>query len=108
MLEINRNNITLTRGDAMTLTVGMVKNGQAYTPAPEDVIRFAVSTGYKGDPNYSLIYSTEIDHDSLTFTVANTSGWTADSYNYDVEITYEDGTPDTFISGQIYMVGECK
>lgn len=108
MLDINRHNITLTRGDAMTLTVGMIKDGEAYTPAEEDVIRFAVSTGYKGDPDYSLIYSTEIDHNTLTFTVSSTSAWSADSYNYDVEITYEDGTADTFISGHIYMTGECK
>ena len=42
MLNIDgNNNIILTRGDTLTLTVGLTKDGEPYTPEQGDVIRYA-------------------------------------------------------------------
>lgn len=115
-----KQNITLTRGDTLTLTVDLTKEVppvppatdptiEPYEPTVDDVIRFAVSKGYKGESGYELKLSKVIPHDTLTFTC--TSAETAldySTYNYDVEITHDDGTIDTFISAKLKITGECK
>ena len=121
MLAIDQNNnIKLTRGDTLTLTVGLYQvippeppetepTKEPYDPVEGDVIRFAVSTGYKGQINYDLKLSKTIPHDTLTFTCTSeetTLGYGA--YNYDVEITHPDGCVDTFISAKLTITGEVK
>ena len=114
MLNIDgNNNITLTRGDTLTLTVGLFKDvdgtAEPYTPEEGDTIRFAVSKGYKGAAGYELILSKDIPHDTLTFTCSSqetTLPYRA--YNYDVEITHSDGCVDTFISAKLTITGEVK
>ena len=121
MLNIDgNNNITLTRGDTLTVTVGLFHEVDPVPPATEptiepyvpvegDVIRFAVSKGYKGEPGYELKLSKTIPHDTLTITCSSTeTALDYRDYNYDVEITYDDGTVDTFISGKLTITGEVK
>jgi hypothetical protein len=114
MLSIDgNNNITLTRGDTLTLTVTLLHevNQQMvpYVPGEGDVIRFAVSRGYKTEPGYELKLSKVIPNDTLTFTLsAAETALDYRSYNYDVEITHEDGTVDTFISAKLTITGEVK
>lgn len=114
MLTIDKsNNITLTRGNTLTLTVGLFKkNGtelEPYVPTADDQIRFAVSKGYKGQANYELKLSKAIPYDTLTFTCSSEeTELDYDIYNYDVEITHEDGCVDTFISGKLAITGESK
>ena len=121
MLTIDgNNNITLTRGDTLTLTVTLLREVEPVPPATEptiepyvpqegDVIRFAVSKGYKTDPGYELKLSKDIPHDTLTFTCSSTeTSLDYRTYNYDVEITHADGCVDTFISGQLTITGEVK
>ena len=119
MLNIDgNNNITLTRGDTLTLEVTLEREvppvppateptTEPYVPQTGDVIRFAVSKGYKGEPSYELKFKETIPHDTLTFT-ASSEKTTIDymTYNYDVEITYADGTKDTFISAKFTITGE--
>lgn len=121
MLFIDENNnITLTRGDTLTLTVSLFQEVapvppateptiEPYVPAEADVIRFAVSKGYKNESGYELKFSKVIPHDTLTFTCSSTeTALDYRSYNYDVEITHADGSVDTFISGQLLITGEVK
>ena len=121
MLKIDgNNNITLTRGDTLTLTVTLLHEVDPVPPATEptiepyvpvegDVIRFAVSKDYKGEPGYELKLSKVIPHDTLTFTCSSTeTALDYRAYNYDVEITHGDGCVDTFISGRLTIVGEVK
>lgn len=121
MLKIdNNNNITLTRGDTLTLTVTLLQEVEPvppateptiepYVPEQDDVIRFAVSKGYKTEPGYELKLSKTIPHDTLTFTCSGTeTALDYRTYNYDVEITHADGCVDTFISGQLTITGEVK
>lgn len=121
MLSIdNNNNISLTRGDTLTLTVSLLHEVdpvppatqptiEPYTPVEGDVIRFAVSKGYKTEPGYELKLSKVIPHDTLTFTCSSTeTSLDYRTYNYDVEITHPDGCVDTFISAKLTITGEVK
>ena len=122
MLKIDsNNNITLTKGDTLTLTVELTHlvdpvppatepTIEPYTPEEGDVIRFAVSVGYVGDSFYELKYSATIPNDTLTFTMpaTETKKLQYQTYNYDIEITHADGCVDTFISGKMTIIGEAK
>ena len=121
MLNIDgNNNITLTRGDTLTLTIGLFHEVDPVPPATEptidpyvpeegDVIRFAVSKCFKSEAGYELMLSKVIPHDTLTFTCSSTeTALDYRTYNYDVEITHSDGCVDTFISGKLTITGEVK
>lgn len=121
MLTIDgNNNITLTRGDTLTLTVTLLHEVDPVPPATEptiepyvpvegDVIRFAVSKGYKTEPGYELKLSKDIPNNTLTFTCSSTeTALDYRTYNYDVEVTHADGCVDTFISAKLTITGEVK
>ena len=110
MLTIDgNNNITLTRGDTLTLTVELTKDGETYTPEEGDVIRFALSKGYLGEPGYEFKFEKIIPHDTLTFTLtAAETLLDYRSYNYDIQVTHSDGCVDTFISARLTITGEVK
>ena len=110
MLTIDgNNNITLTRGDTLTLTVELTKDGETYTPEEGDVIRFALSKGYLGEPGYEFKLDKTIPNDTLTFTLSSTeTALDYRSYNYDIQVTHSDGCVDTFISAKLTITGEVK
>ncbi len=110
MLTIDgNNNITLTRGDTLTLTVGLTKDGETYTPEEGDVIRFALARGYLGEPGYDFKLDKTIPNDTLTFTLSSTeTALDYRAYNYDIQVTHDDGCVDTFISARFTIVGEVK
>ncbi len=111
MLKIdNQNNITLTRGDTLTLTVTLKRGTDPYTPEPDDVIRVAISDGFVGETAYKLKYSATIPNDTLTVTIpaAETVKLDYKKYNYDIEITHGDGCVDTVIVGNLTITGEAK
>ena len=103
------NNIILTRGDSLSLKIDLkFEDGSPYIVSENDVIRFAISKGYEGEPNYQLIKEIIIPNDTLTIllTSEDTKLPYCD-YNYDVEITHE-GQVDTFISAKFRLTGEVK
>lgn len=110
MLNIDgNNNITLTRGDTLTLTVALMKDGEEYEVENDDVIRFALAKGYLGEPGYEFKLEKTIPHDSLTFTLSSQeTALDYRSYNYDIEVTHGDGCVDTFISAKLTITGEVK
>ena len=110
MLKIDgNNNITLTRGDTLTLTVELTKDGEAYTPEEGDVIRFALAKGYETDFGYELLITEVIPNDTLTFTLTSTQTQLAyRAYNYDIQVTHSDGCVDTFISAKLTITGEVE
>ena len=72
MLKIdNENNITITKGDTLTLTLKLKKDGDDYVPVEGDTIRFAVSKGFVGETAYKLLIEESVPVDSLTFTVSS-------------------------------------
>ncbi len=121
MLSIDgNNNITLTRGDTLTLTVTLLHEVDPVPPATEptiepyvpeqgDVIRFALSKGYLGEPGYEFKLDKTIPNDTLTFTLSSTeTALDYRAYNYDIQVTHEDGCVDTFISAKLTITGEVK
>ena len=110
MLSIDaNNNITLTRGDTLTLTVGLTKDGETYVPEESDVIRFALAKGYETDFGYELLITEVIPNDTLTFTLSSTQTQLEYRvYNYDIQVTHSDGCVDTFISAKLTITGEVE
>lgn len=107
MVEIVENDINLTRGDTLNLKVNMEdENGTEYIPGENDEIRFAMKKRYKDSeclikkqisPLTRLLRLDPEDTKGLPF---------GRDYVYDIQITKEDGTVDTFISGVLHLVEE--
>ena len=94
--SINGNNISLTRGDTLKLTVTITQDGEIYNVKEGDRVRFALKKSIsdaecliiKEIPNSSLLlHLVPSDTKSLPFGV----------YVYDIELTTENGDVDTFI-----------
>lgn len=111
MLIIDAGNvIKITRGDTLTLTVDIAKDGEPYEPVEGDAVRFALSKGYVGQKGYQLILTRNIPLDTLTFTLdaETTQNLSEQKYNYDVQMTHSDGSVDTFISSTMVMLAEVE
>lgn len=109
MVNIEGNRITMVRGDTAKITVDITDtDGTPYVPLAGDSIRFAVKRRYtdsqvlilKEIPNATLFFS--IDPDDTKRLKMGEQG----KYVYDVEITRADGTVDTFIRGQLWLLEE--
>lgn len=109
MLTIKGHKIILTRGDTLTLKLTLKKDGDDYEIQEGDSIRFAMSKYYLGEDGYELIKEKTIPTDTLEL-VLNASETRIEprEYNYDIEITHQDGTVDTFISDVIEITKEVK
>lgn len=110
MLIITGNDIKLTKGDSMAVELELEKSGETYTPQPGDTLRFAVSTGYKGEIGYALQFSKPISTGDLLIRLApeDTETLAYKRYHYDVEMTYASGEVDTCLSGEFELTGECE
>ena len=98
MYKVEGTLITLTRGDTFNATITIYDSqGNVYTPAAGDVVRFALKR--TAEDRTPLILKT-IDHETMLLTIEpnDTKNLAFGSYIYDVEITLADGTVDTFIA----------
>lgn len=104
MVLVNGTTITMTRGDTAFISVSMTRDGEPYTPVEGDEVRFAVKhpamTGggkqYK-DAEPVILIDIPIDSMVLTIAPADTEELDFGEYVYDIQITFADGTVDTFI-----------
>ena len=103
--SISGNNITLTRGDTLYLTVLMTKNGVSYAPVEGEKVRFAMKK--KIDDEEPLILK-DIPIDTMTLKLApeDTKTLKYGSYKYDIEYTSVDGDVDTFIGPANFNITE--
>ena len=110
MQTINGTAITLTRGDTLKATVALQLDGEPYEPLSTDVIRFALGIGYVGTMGYQLLYTQEIDHQTMEIIVPadETEKLNYRRYNWDVEVTHGDGTVDTVMLGTLTITGEVE
>ena len=106
MFKIEGTTITLTRGDTFVCTVGMKRKstGQAYTPTSGDSIRFAMkrpvmTPTFDGYIDTEPVLEKSIPYDTCRLRIEpnDTKALPFGQYVYDIEITMEDGTVDTFI-----------
>lgn len=111
MVKIDGTTITLTRGDTLCVNVEMTLDGVAYVPSGNDSIRFALKTPkmtggraeYK-DQEPLILKPIPIDTCQLVLTPTDTKQLSFGQYVYDIEITMEDGTVDTFISEATFIL----
>lgn len=103
--SISGNNITLTRGDTLYLTVLMTKNGVSYTPVEGEKVRFAMK---KKIDDEELLILKDIPIDTMTLKIVpeDTKTLKYGSYKYDIEYTSVDGDVDTFIGPANFNITE--
>ena len=102
---INGTDITMTRGDTLKVSVSLTRDGETYTPVEGDVIRFAVKSpkmfcdkGEFVDDAPRILKDIPISTMTLVLDPADTKSMDFGTYVYDMEITFADGTVDTFIT----------
>lgn len=97
MYNIYGTKIHLTRGDTLIANLEIKRDDETYIPAVGDVIRFAMKKDYKDEE--PLIIKT-IDNNEMVLRLdsSDTKSLEFGEYVYDIQITMEDGTVDTFIS----------
>lgn len=109
--SIKGNTITLTRGDTFMAKVILVVEGEEYTPNDEDVIRFAVKNkemtpGRKEYVDEEPLLEKVIPNNSLILRLESSDTKELDfgDYVYDVQITFADGSVDTFITPSTFRL----
>lgn len=97
MIRIDGTTITMTRGDTLSLTIGVKQGEEDYQVQEGDVIRFAMKRSYS-DAEPLIVKQIGTDDLALQLDPEDTKDLPFGSYVYDIEITMEDGTVDTFIA----------
>ena len=111
MHKLKGNSIRLTRGDSFVAKINITRNGEAFTPGANDEIRFALKhntmkpdrTDYK-DPE--PLITKVIPNDTLLLNIVptDTNHLGFGDYIYDIQITFEDGSVDTFIAEAGFVI----
>lgn len=103
--EIKKQKIKMTRGDTLKIQISLYKNDEIYTPNEEDQIRFALKRNIINDDNSGyiddepLILKT-VPNDTMILKLdpEDTKQLPFGTYVYDMQITFSDGSVDTFIT----------
>ena len=104
-VKIQGNKIHLTRGDTLRVTVIITQDGEPYTPVDGDSVRFALKRDFD-DPNPLVLRDIPIDTLRLILIPEDTKPLDFGKYWYDVELTKNDGTVDTFIGPERFYITE--
>lgn len=102
MVKIDKNNITMTRGDTMRVKINIFDAScDPYTPQKGDTIRFALKQKYT-DEEPLIVKDIPYDTCVLELLPEDTKELAMpEIYVYDIQITLKDGTVDTFLSGKL-------
>lgn len=98
MVSIKNNRIIMTRGDTCRIRISLTDDsGEEYIPQEGDVIRFAAKKNYS-DPEPAIFKV--IPHNTMTLEIApeDTKPLAFGNYVYDIQITFADGTVNTFVT----------
>ena len=113
MINVNGTTITMTRGDTLIVQVGIQNGTEPYVPVEGDAVRFALKSGLnsKGTEfkESTPLILKDIPTDTLILRLESndTKALPFGDYTYDIEITYADGTVDTFITeGKLTLAPE--
>ena len=96
--------IKLTRGDTLQATITMENaDGEIYEPEAGDVIRFALKKDFK---NEEVLLEKTIPNETLELEILpeETKSLEFGKYVFDIQIEFEDGRIDTFISEGIFII----
>lgn len=105
---IKGTSITLTRGDTLRVKINITLDDEEYIPNSGDSIRFALKhptmnskqTAYK-DINPLILKTIPYDTMVLQLEPEDTKSLDFGTYVYDIQITFSDGTVNTFITEAI-------
>ena len=108
MVNISGTTITITRGDTLDALVEIfLPDGSLYPVQAGDAIRFALKQKYR---DREPLLRKEIPHDTMNLRLESEETKLLRAggvpYVYDIEITMEDGTVDTFIERAKLIVTE--
>lgn len=106
MYSVSGNNISLTRGDTLLLTIDLTNSdGTPYEAANGDVLRFAMKRKIKDEE--CLIYK-EIPTDTflLELQPSDTKELSFGKYVYDIELTTAVGRVTTIVIGNLNLTEE--
>lgn len=106
-VTVVKNNIIMTRGDTLKIKINITDSaGEPYTPVEGDTIRFAAKKEYS-DESPCILKDIPYDTCILHLEPADTKELEQPcDYLYDIEITLNDGTVDTFINGKLKIKEE--
>ena len=104
-IKIQGNKIHLTRGDSLRVTVNITQDGEPYTPVEGDSVRFALKKNFD-DTEPLVIRDIPTDTLQLVLVPEDTKPLDFGKYWYDVELTKNDGTVDTFIGPERFYITE--
>ena len=105
-VNIDGTTITMTRGDTLNLKFNLSKNGESYVPSNGDSIRFAMKKNIK-DEECIILKDIPIFSTTLRLDPEDTKSLPQPSkYVYDVQITFADGTVNTFIDKATFKITE--
>lgn len=110
-IDTNTNEIQLTRGDTLVLGVAIYRNDEQYTPVTGDTVRFALKrallvAGGKAyaDTEPLVLKDIPINTMQLRLDSDDTKSLPFGDYEYDIQITFADGTVDTFITAAPFKI----
>jgi len=105
MIKVKGTTITMTRGDTLRQRLNFIHCGEEYVPVAGDVIRFVVKhTGSEyTDPEPLLVKEIPTDTMTLQLDPADTEALGFGTYFYDVQMSFADGTGDTYLSGSLKL-----
>ena len=112
MFEIvNDNEIRLTRGDSFESEIEIYNEGNPWTPASGDTVKFYVKhaamnvskTAYKDE---ELVIEKTVPNATLTLKLdpPDTEELDFGRYVYDVEVTLANGTVDTILNNKNFII----
>ena len=104
--SVDDNKIKLTRGDTGRFEVEITVDERIYQPTGGDVVRFALKRDKKTGVRYTEFSDEEPLLLILEIKPTDTKDLHFGKYAYDIEITFEDGTVDTFITDEEFMLTE--
>ena len=106
MKKVSNNKITLTRGDTCRIKLSLKdSSGEDFVPGDGDVIRFAAKRHYS-DPEPVIYIIVPNDTLILEIKPEDTKNLDFGTYVYGMQITFKDGTIDTFVSKSMLRIEE--
>lgn len=108
MFSINRNSISLTRGDSLYITITLTKDLQEFTPNETDVVHFAVKKNYD-DPEYLIVKELKPNSAGefiLELLPEDTKSLPFGTYRYDLSYDDGNGLVYTFVIDAINLTKE--
>lgn len=106
MVSIYGTTITMTRGDTVSIGVSILQaDGTEYILRAGDSVRFAVKKDYLDTEPLILKTLDNLDP-KIELLPEDTKDLSFGKYVYDVELTKEDGTVDTFINKAVLNITE--